>query len=170
MGLRETINQKPALAGGVSAAIVILAILLVVWQMRGSSGRMPDAPLPADQAFFSDDDGQNFYADDVKNMPPYKHNGKDAVRAYVYKCGSGKPFVAYLQRVTPAGKTQGASTLLLGGRPAVGRVAIFEVKKPGKNNPWIPVDQTNWDKWQAVMTVNCPNPNDGPELLHPGQT
>jgi hypothetical protein len=51
-------------------------------------------------AFYSDDDGTTFYTDSVFNFPPYDHNGKEANRAFVYRCDHGN-FVGFLLRYKP---------------------------------------------------------------------
>jgi hypothetical protein len=52
-----------------------------------------------------DDDGATWYIDDAFNVPPYIHNGKPAVLAYLYKCDDGKVFVQYLLKFPDAVKT-----------------------------------------------------------------
>ena len=37
--------------------------------------------------------------------PPFEHNGKSACEAEVYQCGTGKMFVAYLQKFTDKQQT-----------------------------------------------------------------
>ena len=54
------------------------------------------------QSWYTDDDGKTWYADDKSLSPPIDHNGKTAVRAYVFSCDGGKhEFVGYLERYTP---------------------------------------------------------------------
>ncbi len=40
--------------------------------------------------------------DDLDKVVPFDHGGKPAVRAMVFRCKNGKPFVAYLQRYSEA--------------------------------------------------------------------
>ena len=167
MGLRQTINEKPALAGGVSVAIVVLAILIVVWQMHGSCGEQP-RPALSNQDYFTTDDGQTFYPDSLDNIPPYKHEGKEAVRAFVFKCGSGAPFAGYLQRATASGRKQ-YSTFGRSSRVTASNPAIFEVKKPGKANQWVPVDNDHSRQWRDIIQVKCPNGTDSPAPVIPGR-
>jgi hypothetical protein len=95
VGIRETINKNPALSSGAVIAIIVLALAVIVWELSPSRG-----PKPGDQLYFSDDDGQTFYADAMSNLPPYQHDGKDAVMACVYEAG-GQKFIGYLKKYTP---------------------------------------------------------------------
>ena len=94
MSLRDTINQKPALAAGVSGAIVLIAIV-VLWLTLRSNTSGTAQFLPT-KNFFSDDDGQTYYVDDITNIPPYDHNGKKAYIAKVFMTRDQKKFIGYL--------------------------------------------------------------------------
>ena len=39
-------------------------------------------------------------------LPPFDHDGKQAVRAFVFRCEGGKPFVAYLLRYKEGSQNQ----------------------------------------------------------------
>ena len=92
MGLREKLNAKPALAAAVFGGL--LAITLMVLAMGRSAPSI-------EKAFYSTDDGVTWFADDIAKTPPFDHDGKPAVRAYVVDC-DGKRVVSYLERFTPA--------------------------------------------------------------------
>ena len=137
MGIRETLNKRPRVAAAVTAAIFGLAALVFLWANKG-------VPERVTRAYYSDDDGKTFFDDDVDKIYPFDHNGKPAYRAYVYRCGSEKPFVHYLGRYTDKGKARMAE--LAGKRDdpeAVGELArlrntAIEVKKPG-DDKWVPL-------------------------------
>jgi hypothetical protein len=141
VGIRETLNDNPRLTTGVTVGIIVVVLGIIFWSMRGSAPAGAGTKA-SNQAFFSDDDGKTYFADDAKKLPPFDHNGKEAVLARVYRCG-GKPFVNHLERYTPDAKTQaeatiaknnGASndpTLLEAIRPTG-----YEVKAPGQKE-WI---------------------------------
>lgn len=95
MGIREAINQNKKLGYGVTAALVAGAAWLGIW--LNSSG----FPANSTKAFFTDDDGKTFFADNIEKVPPFDHNGKTAHQAMVYRAGSNPPFVAYLQSFKP---------------------------------------------------------------------
>jgi hypothetical protein len=170
VGIRETLNEKPAIGIGIAAGVILIAAVVVIWQFTGrSSGPALTAPVTGDQAYYTDDDGKTFFADDSKKMTPFKHSGKDAYRAHVYKCSKGEPFVGYIERHTDYGKQQKGISLEMGSRPSFSDNALFEIKKPGKN-PWVPVDSKHYNDALQVMGVPCPgNANENPLPIIPGQ-
>ena len=170
MGIRETLNEKPAIGIGIAVGIVVIAGVILIWQFSGGSRTTQlTAPVQGDQAYFSDDDGKTFFADDLKKPTPFKHAGKDAYRAHVYKCSKGEPFVGYIERHTELGKQQKGVTQEMGSRPSFSDNALFEIKKPGKG-AWVPVDSKHYNEALQVMGVTCPgNPNENPMQILPGQ-
>jgi hypothetical protein len=96
VGIRETMNKKPALTSGVVIGVIVLALAWMVYWYSPKSTVKPNVSL-----YFTDDDGKTFYADAMSNLPPYQHNGKEAVLAHVYQIGSNPPFIAYLEKLTP---------------------------------------------------------------------
>jgi hypothetical protein len=103
VGIREKLNDNPRVAGGIVGAVVILAGVWIYLQNR-SPGLSP--AVAAKSAFYTEDDGQTYFPGDYANLAKdFKGpNGKEAVRAYVFRYGSEKPFVGYLEKYTPAGK------------------------------------------------------------------
>ena len=158
MGIRQTLNARPMLAGGITVVALALAVGLVLWQTMGGTIQRPQN-LPGSKVYFSDDDGQSFFAADAQTLTPFKHNNREAVRALVYQCDGGKPFVGYLERMTAEGRSHPPDALADVGRrrPKVGVVALVEIKKPGAKNAWVPVQQRNVPEWQKVMKVDCPD-------------
>lgn len=93
MDIRERFNRNPAVTGGAALALIILAGLVIIWQIRST------APRNEDQAYFTLDDGKTWFIDDITKVPPFEKNGKMAVKAYLYKCkGVDQPFVGYVER------------------------------------------------------------------------
>jgi hypothetical protein len=90
----------------IALVAVILAAGGVVWSLwpDRSAAKAP-AGTPG-QAFFSVDDGKNWFSDSVRNLPPFQNDGKEALRAYVFKAADGKPFVSCLVRYTPSARKQ----------------------------------------------------------------
>jgi hypothetical protein len=170
VGIRQTINENPAIGAGIGIGIVVIAIGIIVWQFMGSSRtQVLTGPVTGDQAYYSDDDGKTFFADDMKKLTPFPHAGKEAVRAQVYRCSKGDPFVGYLERHTELAKQQKGMAMEMGNRPSFTEHAVFEVKKPGKN-PWVPVDTKNFNQALQVMGVPCPDgATENPMILVPGQ-
>ncbi|HEX5242160.1 MAG TPA: hypothetical protein VFW23_02775 [Tepidisphaeraceae bacterium] len=162
MSFREDINKKPGVFIGVSAAIVVLAIIWLVYSMRGSK---PAAMVLTTKAYFSDDDGKTFYADDVSNIPPYQHNGKKAYRAKVYEVkGSGQRFVGYLEGYDDKAKKQIEESIKKGLDPASAMQGVdLEVKKPGPGK-WVKVGAMVSPEMTHVVTVTSPDGKKGEEL------
>jgi hypothetical protein len=104
VGIRETLNENRSITVGAMIGIIVLAIIWILWYSMGSS-TPGGGSASAFKAYYTDDDGKTWFADDTNKTPPFDHNGKKAVFCYVYKCGeNGKPFAAYLERYTEAGK------------------------------------------------------------------
>lgn len=99
MGVREKLNDNPGVTSAVTIAIIIIVLIFIFWPSGGIGG---GASGPG-KMFFSDDDGKTWFPDDATKIPPFDHNGKQAVEAVVYKC-DGKTFVNHLKRYTSAGK------------------------------------------------------------------
>jgi hypothetical protein len=136
MGIRESLNRRPRVAMALGAGLVAVAIPLMIW--AGGDG----VPGRADEAYYSDDDGKSFFVDDIDKVYPFDRNGKSAYRAYVYDCGDGKPFVAYLARYTDSARTKltelekNANDPEAAGQIAQLRSNAIEVKKPG-DEKWV---------------------------------
>lgn len=171
MGIRETLNEKPAIAYGGFGVLLLIAMGILFFYMRSSSSSTAPVAVtkpPGDQAFYSDDDGKTWFPDAVRKATPFPHGGKDAVRAMVYRCSDGKLFVSYLVRHTELGRQQKGSSLEI-GRPQFAAQALIEVKRPGAAT-WLPADLRNSAKVTEATGVTCPgNPNDVPTLVLPGQ-
>lgn len=158
MGIRETLNKNPNVTTGVTAAVVVLAIGVIIWQLWGGSNG-PMGPAGANKQYFSDDDGATYFAESATEIPPFDHNGKQAVRAMVYKCGNGAPFVGVLERYTTEAKTK-LENVQKSGKP--GDVVMedvemtgLEVKKPKTGDKgWV---KQNDPRFGAVMRVTCPD-------------
>ena len=153
MGLRERMNENPSLTTGVTVAIIVVAIALILYQAF-SGGGGGDLGTP-NKAWYSTDDGASYFSDDINLVPPYKKDGKEAVRVYVYQCKGGKPFVAWLERYTPEAKKRVEQMLAKAAPPmAEESGAGIEVKKPGAGNPWVKLLD---EKAASVRNPTCPD-------------
>ena len=167
MGIRETLNEKPAIAYGGFGVLLLIAIGVLVLYLRSGTKTAPPTKPSGDQAYYSDDDGKTWFADALQKATPFKHNGKDAVRAMVYRCSDGKTFVNFLARHTELGRQQKGMALEIAARPQFADHPLTEVKKPNSTT-WVPVDSKSMAKLSDVIAVQCPgNPNDVPQLLLP---
>lgn len=167
MSLREALQRHSAASTAVTLIVTILAIAYVIYFL--STSRSPGAA--AKQAYFSTDNGATWFADDISLLPPYDKDGKQAVRAYVFRCADGKPFVAYLMRFTPEAKKslEAARAANSGGLDAQLLLATersqSEAAKPGTSQ-WVHAkDRQAYDQ---VTRLNCPDGNmAGLELVMP---
>jgi hypothetical protein len=116
--------------------VIVAAVIIIFAESRSASLQK------IDRAFYSDDDGQTYFVDSVDKLFPFDHNGKQAYRAYVFKCGDGTTFVGYLARYTDSAKSRLQELM---ARPynevaqqiADAESAGTEVKKPG-DSTWYP--------------------------------
>jgi hypothetical protein len=97
VGIRETLNKNQTLTTGATIGIIVVAIGIIVWQM------MPErAPKIVVKAYFSTDDGRTWFEDTSDKVAPFDKDGKEAVRAHLFKCAQGgEPFVGYLEKLDP---------------------------------------------------------------------
>lgn len=135
MGVRELLNKYRAVASGV---VIVLIIGCLVWI---TSNARPSSPSVATQAYYTDDDGKTYFADDAVKVVPFKHNGKDAVKAFVFDC-KGTRTVHYMQRYTPIGVKAAEEWLKASGGKEVSipdslNATGIEFKRPGETE-WQP--------------------------------
>ena len=157
MGIRQTLNENPAITTGVTIAIIVIAIGIIIWESTGSSSSSSSA-ANASLKFFSDDDGKTYFADDRTNVPPYKDKrGKMAVGAIVFQC-KGKPFVTRLERYTPEGQKKIQDQLKANPNARISiafTIGYTEYKKPGAGNPWVKIGSPGAD-----IQPHCPDGSD----------
>src|SRR4051812_38658926 len=92
-------NHRLITVCGTLAAVIIGAALLIFLPAGGSNAR------PTDLAYFSNDDGATWFADDAKKVAPFDKDGRPAYLAHVFTCDGGKTkFVLYLERYSTAAK------------------------------------------------------------------
>jgi hypothetical protein len=101
VGIRETLNQKPAITTAATLIIIAAALAVIVYQSWESDGGHQAMPT---KAWFTIDDGKTWFVDDISKPSPYEYNGKAVYRVFVFTCDGGKTtFAAYLQRGNPDG-------------------------------------------------------------------
>lgn len=99
MNLRETLNENSGRTVAVVVVLIVIGCAAFVFQSRGPSA--PDAPT---REFFTIDDGKTWFADDASKLPPFEKDGKQAVRAHVFRSANGEEFVNHLERFKPDAK------------------------------------------------------------------
>ena len=163
MGIRQKINENPAMTAAATAGIIVLAFIFIGWQACGGGG---STALLNDKAFFTIDDGKTFYVDAATNIPPYQKDGKPAVRAQVFTCDDGKTkFVGYLEMYSMQDKAmlEAMAKGAQGGAgaapaPYVGFAGQPMVKKPGAPPAqWVMLGPQTSAAYQNVVTVKCPD-------------
>ena len=149
MGIRETLNKNQTLTTGATIAIIVVAIGIIIWQM------MPErAPKIMTKSYYTTDDGRSWFEDASDRIVPFDKDGKEAVRAHLFKCSGGDPFVGYLEKLDPRIK-QKVDEFYANpsnkGRVMPGQAEMEEgarlVKPPG-GKIWLPL----WSSW-----LNSPN-------------
>ena len=98
VGLRDQLNQKPLIAAGIVVAMILS--LVVIFFSYLHAGR-PSA-LSGVQFYYTTDNGKTWFAEASEKVPPFDHDGAQAVRCYVFKTASSGPFAGYLETYTQA--------------------------------------------------------------------
>ena len=138
MGVRQFLNKNKPVAYTLVVVLLAGTAALVYW-LNGDA-----MPSNLQKAFYSDDDGKNWFVDSISRVPPFDHGGKQAYMAMVYKAGSNPPFVAYLLSFTPEGQKKLQALYALPKSPGTdaqaGQIkdATSLVKKPGSSE-WVPM-------------------------------
>ena len=162
MGLRETINKNPTQTAAVTAGIIVLALVFILWQACGGGGGGPG------KSYYSVDDGKTWFEETSDKIPPFKHEGKDAVRAHVFTCDGGKTkFVGYLEMYTPQDKKLMEDAMAGKAPPAAyaGYSGQAMVKRPGLPQ-WIALMPGTTEFYSKTVQVTCPD-GSVPERVYP---
>jgi hypothetical protein len=162
MGIRETIEKYRGTATVIAAILCLGGIALAVWSNRSG------IPAPLKLAYYTDDDGKTYFVDDINKVTPFDHNGKQAYRAFVYRFGAGKPFVAYMTCLTEKGR---ARMLELASQPREEAAleitqinqSSTQVKRPGETK-WVSMNSAEAG---PMMTPKRPDPSATLEAVYP---
>jgi hypothetical protein len=147
VGLRDQINQKPAIAAGVVGGIILLLIGLMIFHFRSGNA----SAISGAQSYYTIDDGKTWFADAWEKVPPFDYDGGQAVRCYLFKTASSGPFVGYLECYSQ--KVHDNLTGTVKSPIPVDIVGGTLVKRPGEKN-W--VSQVS-AAGQKIMNVKAPN-------------
>jgi hypothetical protein len=170
VGIREKLNENPAITTGATIGIIVIALIFIIWQLMGSG---TSYAVPTSAYYTTDDSSPEaalaaMFEDDINKIPPFKSkDGKEAYKAMVFSCDGGKTkWVAYLQRYTPEAQkaAEEAQKAAKGNDPAAAMNAAaqmegvmmtgIEVKKPG-GKAWL--KQMTPQASTDVMNVKCPD-------------
>ena len=158
MGIRETLNEKPALVTGATIAIVVVILVFIFWQSRPRS-----AGPPATKAYYTADDGATTFEDDLAKAPSFDRGGTVAVQAHMFSCSNGKnPFIGYLERLPEKMATPSARQ----SRGHDPRLLYSLVKQPrNKTAKWYP--KLSAEGGEIVANVKCPDGGSAPAEVFP---
>jgi hypothetical protein len=161
MSLREKLDKNPAVAMVAAGILVVLAGSILVYAYRPA--RLPETS----KAFFSSDDGQTWFTDSAYLLPPFDHDGAQAVSAVVFSgADGGKPFCGYLTRYTPEGRAQLSAAMADAKARSLppSSVQLFsnpgflnrymEVRAPGPGKPWV---RSGDPRASEILSVRAPN-------------
>ncbi|HEX8340209.1 MAG TPA: hypothetical protein VF624_04805 [Tepidisphaeraceae bacterium] len=161
MGVREQLKEKPAIGFAVTAAFVLIAVLVL------ARTYWPEEQADLSRAFYTIDDGQTWFTDSATKVAPFDYNGKTAVVAHVYNYANGsKEFCAYLAKFTPEAKTKleaaitdaaragkpPESVSLYGDRSFMSNGVL--VKPAGPGGEWVPYGDP---KAKPLFAVRAPD-------------
>jgi len=159
-------RRSVAIAAG---TLLLISAAFAGLQLHG----MGNSSSGGGQAFYSIDDGKTWFADDASRVPPFEKDGKQAVRAYVYRTADGTKFVNHLERFRPEAKKaleaaaksdvgrtgpidqSGVQSAYIGGR---------EVKRPG-DAKW--VNAADFREAQKITSIKPPGGKTDPKPLEP---
>ena len=161
MGIRQQLNDNPAVAAGVVGVLVLVAgvVMFRTGCSRGAGDSGDNLP-GVEQEFFTVDDGKSWFPADARKLPPFQHDGKPAYRVRVYRCPHGKDFAAHLERYADADRAR-LQTLLdeTGDKPpsmdALKLQGNIEIKKPGPGD-WIKMSPRTAAKFNMIRSPRCP--------------
>jgi hypothetical protein len=153
VGIREKLNKNQSITTIVTIVIIVVAIGIIVWQM------MPERmPVIVSKSYYSNDDGKTFFEDTSDKIVPYEKDGKEVVKAHVFVCPGGQPFVGYLEKLDPKVKAkldEFYNDSKNKGKFMLGQTEVEDggrlVKRPGDKN-WILDTNANASR---VITIRC---------------
>jgi len=171
MGIREKLNEQRGITIGATCALIVLALVMVAMQMRGGRSTAAEA-VTSGKSFYSTDDGKTWFVDESTRIPPFMKDGKEAVRAHVYRTKDGTEFVGFLERYSPAGKKMLDAAAARQSDPlmvtdnSLAAAEATEWKKPGETK-WV---SANDPRVGTVTTVVSPKgAGDTVQPVTPGQ-
>jgi len=97
MSLRQKINNSPLIPIIAVAVVLGIAVYVISAQFRGGAAAIPT------EAYFTTDEGKTWFRADINLVPPFMHDGREAVRVHLFTCGD-ETIVGYLAKMTPEAK------------------------------------------------------------------
>ena len=98
--IREWIAQHQFVAVIAILAAVTGSVLFALPRLNAR----PTWNVPT-EGYFTTDDGATCFVESLTTIPPFEHDGKPAVRDFIYSCDGGEHrWVAYLGKYSPEDK------------------------------------------------------------------
>ena len=150
-----------------TAAVVLslLALLGAGTYMTWYYWPGPDTSSPT-HAWYTCDDGKTRFEDSAERVPPFEHEGRQAVRLHLFSCDGGKTtFVGYLQKLPEEAFKKYRDR---GIDPATVDDDVLAIesgwlmKRPG-DAEWI-TSKGAEPNYTALITVHCPDGRAGDPL------
>jgi hypothetical protein len=163
MSVIESIRNRKGLSTWLAAGMIVLAGLIMIWNTRSN------IPSDATKAFYTVDDGDTYFIDDLNKAYPFDHDGKQAYRAYVFKSkSSGKKFVAFIERMNDIGRARMEELLTQPREKAKTQIAHLlanctEVKRP-HGTEWAAV---NTPAYGMIMNPTGPDGSKDVQCITP---
>jgi hypothetical protein len=173
LSLREYLNKNPRVAYSIAGAAALLGIGLAAWTMWGGGGGGGVAGRSLPHLFYTVDDGKTYFPETIDKVPPFTTaDNKTAYRAWVFKCKTGEPFVAYVEKYGDAEKKRLEGLFNDPAKRAVAVEAVMSptaattlLKKPGTGDTgW--VSPGDGAKYEALLQPTCPD-GGKPTLMFP---
>ncbi len=163
MNLRESLGKNSTPAAAVAGAALLLSLFSIIRQVSSNT-----PPAPANKEFFSDDDGKTWFTSNSLTAFPFAHDGKQAYRARVFRCGS-KLFCGYLEAL-PDQVREGINSLPDNWQARLSALQSASdqimVKKPGGTD-WVSPGQAKY--WSTVTPVCPADSQQSPILVNANQ-
>jgi len=132
--LREQIGKHPRLISGFVGDVIVIACVFIGMGFR--KGR----PMPAfsTKAFYTCDDGVTLFVDDLNKIPPFDHDGQEAVAARVLTSNHGRTrWVQYVAKYDAVAMERFVSPQAGSATSPAGSAHLL-VKKPASGD-WVPM-------------------------------
>ena len=98
-GLREKLNDNPAVVTAVAAGLILLILIFIASQLGLFGSSLPTAE---DVEVFVSDDYKGYREGTAADLMEAGPNGQPIAQAFVYRYPGGEPWVWYFERLNPA--------------------------------------------------------------------
>ena len=156
-GVVQYMRGNTRVGAAVGAALLVVG-MIAIWMQTSGGSRV----VSPGQAFYTTDEGATLFTDSANHLPPFDHDGKEAVRAAVFSCDSGQHrWVQYLLKYSPEALSSAAQMKAAGAQYISLGLVDALVKRPG-DKAWVRASESS-----SVMTPRCPDGQPGPPLAVP---